>query len=107
MSTNVLDVTANVDEIASASPVLCAHCAQAVPLGYTDATASHPFCCAGCRTAYAILHAHGLERYYDLSDRETTPVFHSSLTELFASSSTCDVRARKLNGVLPTPHFPQ
>lgn len=47
----------------------CAHCTLAVPTGLLDASAPLQFCCTGCSTAYAILHQHGLQHYYDFADR--------------------------------------
>ncbi|MEO7360635.1 MAG: heavy metal translocating P-type ATPase, partial [Gemmatimonadaceae bacterium] len=40
-----------------------------VPAGVVEPDASRQFCCTGCRTAFAILHSHGLQRYYDLAER--------------------------------------
>jgi Cu2+-exporting ATPase len=52
----------------------CAHCGLDVPAGLVDAEASRQFCCGGCRAAYAILHEHGLDRYYDFAERRGAPV---------------------------------
>jgi len=54
--------------------VPCAHCGLPVPESLIDASQSRHFCCAGCQTVYDVLHAHGLSRYYVLSERESTPV---------------------------------
>ncbi|HEX6313519.1 MAG TPA: heavy metal translocating P-type ATPase [Gemmatimonadaceae bacterium] len=54
--------------------VACSHCGLPVPSGYVEDGADQQFCCAGCRTAWSILHEHGLERYYDLPDRRDRPV---------------------------------
>lgn len=43
----------------------CAHCG----LPARAVAGQLAFCCAGCRTAYELLHACGLERYYALRDR--------------------------------------
>jgi Cu2+-exporting ATPase len=51
----------------------CAHCGLAVPQALISAGALQ-FCCAGCQTAWDILHEHGLERYYALPDRRDQPV---------------------------------
>lgn len=61
---------------ATVAPVAatCIHCGLPVPAGYFEAGAERQFCCAGCRTAYGILHEHGLERYYDLPERRDRPV---------------------------------
>lgn len=55
-------------------PVPCAHCGLDVPAGFVEPNALRQFCCMGCRGAFAILHEHRLERYYDLSDRRDRPV---------------------------------
>ncbi len=44
----------------------CAHCGLRVPAGQIADGSTHQFCCAGCRTVYAVIHEHGLERYYAL-----------------------------------------
>ncbi len=65
----------------AASParhVSCTHCMLPVPAGLIDPSAERQFCCAGCRTAYEIIHSCGLDRYYELrkrleSEEERTP----------------------------------
>jgi Cu2+-exporting ATPase len=47
----------------------CTHCGLPVPSGLLEPDAPRQFCCAGCRTAYHILHDVGLDRYYELSER--------------------------------------
>jgi Cu2+-exporting ATPase len=54
--------------------VSCAHCGLPVPDGYVEPDEERQFCCAGCRTAWLILHEHHLDRYYDLPDRRHAPV---------------------------------
>jgi P-type Cu2+ transporter len=44
----------------------CAHCGLPVPPGRIEDDAVRQFCCAGCRTVHAVIHEHGLERYYAL-----------------------------------------
>jgi Cu2+-exporting ATPase len=39
-----------------------------------DAAQPRQFCCTGCRTAFAILHEHGLGAYYGMADRREAPV---------------------------------
>lgn len=56
------------------APAICEHCALPVAPGLVDDAAMRQFCCAGCRAAYAILHEHGLGRYYDLPERRDRPV---------------------------------
>lgn len=62
---------------ASRAPVPCTHCGLPVPPGLVEADDERQFCCAGCRTAYAILHEHGLDHYYDLPERRDRPVVRS------------------------------
>lgn len=57
-----------------ASDVQCTHCGLAVPDGLVDATASTQFCCTGCHTAYGMLHAHGLDQYYQFAERRESAV---------------------------------
>lgn len=64
----------------AASAVSCAHCALPVPTGFVEPDAAVQFCCSGCRTAYDILHTHGLDQYYGLADRRTSPVRASGRT---------------------------
>ncbi len=53
----------------------CAHCSSDVPEGlFSGSEADLQFCCAGCRTAFAILSEHGLDGYYAMSDRRDAPV---------------------------------
>lgn len=54
--------------------VPCAHCGLDVPSGLRDDGAERQFCCTGCRTAYAILHMHGLDQYYAFGERRDTAV---------------------------------
>src|SRR4051812_210837 len=58
----------------SSREAACAHCDLAVPRGLYDENAERQFCCEGCRTAFEILHEHGLDRYYGLADRRTEAV---------------------------------
>jgi Cu2+-exporting ATPase len=46
----------------------CAHCGLPVPPAAVEAGALRQFCCEGCRAVWAILHEHGLERYYALRE---------------------------------------
>ena len=76
--------------------VACAHCGLEVPTGVVEESAMRQFCCAGCRTAFAILHEGGLDRYYDLSERRNEPVRptgrsyeefdHPAFTELYVKA---------------------
>ena len=62
------------EAVARAEAVACAHCGLDVPAGLVDTAARFQFCCTGCRAAYAILHEHGLDRYYDFAERRGAPV---------------------------------
>ena len=55
-------------------PLICAHCGLDVPAGLVEAGAERQFCCTGCRTAYAILHEHGLGQYYAFGEKRDAPV---------------------------------
>ena len=54
--------------------VPCAHCGLEVPTGFVDLDAERQFCCSGCRTAYTILHEHGLGQYYAFGEKREAPV---------------------------------
>jgi len=55
----------------------CAHCGLPVPGDRrADADAAR-FCCAGCETAYAIIHEHGLDGYYSFAERREGRVLSS------------------------------
>lgn len=71
MSTEVLRVSA---AAADTIDVACAHCGLAVPEGLLEAQADRQFCCAGCHTAFSMLHEHGLDSYYGFAERRDTPV---------------------------------
>ncbi len=64
-------MTAVTEVLAAAPKSACAHCGLAVapkatPAHDGEATA---FCCTGCRAAWTLIHASGLERFYALGDR--------------------------------------
>lgn len=59
---------------ARAVETACTHCGLPVPPGLIDYDAEHQFCCAGCRTVFAILHEHGLQRYYGFAERRDVAV---------------------------------
>ena len=62
------------DTPASGTAVICDHCGLAVPPGLFEPGGAHQFCCAGCRTAWDIIHDAGLERYYAFSERRGAAV---------------------------------
>ncbi|HEX6986446.1 MAG TPA: heavy metal translocating P-type ATPase metal-binding domain-containing protein, partial [Planctomycetaceae bacterium] len=53
----------------TAEETLCTHCGLPVPAGLIDDLAAEQFCCAGCRTAFEIIHDGGLADYYAIRDR--------------------------------------
>jgi Cu2+-exporting ATPase len=74
-------VLATAGVVREAAPeVACAHCGLAVPPGFVEPGASGQFCCAGCRSAFAILRECGLDGYYGFAERRTTPVQRSGRT---------------------------
>lgn len=78
MSTDALRLSET--ERSAAAVVPCAHCASAVPPGLQQDGAERQFCCAGCHTAFAILHEHGLDHYYEFRQRREAPVRASGRT---------------------------
>lgn len=50
--------------------VLCDHCSLPVPPGAVRPTDAEQFCCEGCRTVYHVLRENGLERFYEIRDRD-------------------------------------
>jgi P-type Cu2+ transporter len=52
----------------------CAHCGLPVPDGLIELDRDQQFCCTGCTTAFAILHEHGLDRYYAFAEKREAPV---------------------------------
>jgi Cu2+-exporting ATPase len=59
---------------AVASSVACAHCTLPVPPALLVAAEPRQFCCAGCRTAFTLLHDHGLGQFYAFRERRESPV---------------------------------
>ena len=58
----------------ASTDVSCAHCQLPVPAGLVVPDEERQFCCTGCRTAFAIIHDHGLAGYYDIAERRDGPV---------------------------------
>ncbi|HVZ76774.1 MAG TPA: heavy metal translocating P-type ATPase metal-binding domain-containing protein, partial [Gemmatimonadaceae bacterium] len=58
----------------TAAAVTCAHCGLDVPDGLVEQEAPRQFCCTGCRTAWSILHEHGLDQYYRFPERRAERV---------------------------------
>lgn len=48
----------------------CLHCGNEVPAGSRHA----PYCCAGCREVYALIHDEGLGKFYELGGQDGVPV---------------------------------
>jgi len=89
----------------AADLVGCAHCGLPVPPALVESGAERQFCCSGCRTVWAVIHEHGLERYYGVRDdsgvrarrrgssgaatrRSTIPRFSSATRARFRAGST-------------------
>ncbi len=58
--------------VGPAAKVACTHCGLDVPAGLVERHAAEQFCCHGCRTAYSVIHAGGLAKFYELAGREGT-----------------------------------
>ena len=84
---------------ASAAAV-CAHCGL---------PSAEPFCCEGCRTVHALIHEHGLTRYYALAREaeEARParVTGRSYEELDDPGFTARAATRREDGTLATDLF--
>ncbi len=53
--------------------IACAHCDLPVPSGLVEPSEARQYCCAACRTAYGVIHAGGLEAFYDVRRRFGAP----------------------------------
>ena len=73
----LMSATSAASNDTTVADVACSHCGLPVPPGFLDANTTEQFCCAGCHTAFGILHAHGLDQYYRFAQRRETPV-HAS-----------------------------
>lgn len=84
-----------------AAAVACSHCALPVAAGDVRDGAEQQFCCAGCATAWEILHEHGLDQYYRLPERRLAAVGASARSyEEFDHPSFRDLHVRGLTGGL-------
>ena len=63
--------------------VACSHCGAAVPAGMIERAAPKQFCCRGCHTAFALIHEHGLEAFYDRNQPTGLAVGNSPLARSF------------------------
>lgn len=66
--------TDTIPQGAGATAAACTHCGLSVPPGLIEPEQDTQFCCAGCRTAFGILHSHGLDQYYSFGERREGPV---------------------------------
>lgn len=66
MTTIQANPTASTPQSCGLSATTCAHCDLPVPRGLIDPAQDRQFCCDGCRTVFAIVHDHNLDRYYPL-----------------------------------------
>ena len=78
MSTDTLHRIDTVADDLIGVEVSCTHCTLPVPAGLVDRTRDQQFCCSGCATAFAILHEHGLDRYYEFAQKRAAPVLASA-----------------------------
>lgn len=60
----------------NAAPKTCIHCGTAFS---PKARPETEFCCNGCAYVHALIHKEGLGRYYDLRDRQISPVASAAL----------------------------
>jgi Cu2+-exporting ATPase len=74
------DATTAVPTFAATAQVSCSHCRLPVAAGLVVPDSDRQFCCAGCRTAFAILSEHGLAGYYRIAERRDAPVRSSGRT---------------------------
>lgn len=53
---------------------LCAHCETPCDTTHPITSGTQHFCCHGCRYVHDLIHASGLERFYELRDQPLSPV---------------------------------
>lgn len=56
------------------SALLCAHCESPCDATHPILSKTQTFCCHGCRYVHDLIHAGGLERFYELRDQPVPPV---------------------------------
>jgi hypothetical protein len=61
---------APVSDRAAVARATCAHCGLPVPQTLVQPGAEQQFCCAGCRQVYTLVREWGLDKYYDLVQRQ-------------------------------------
>lgn len=59
---------AHAEHIGEGRGCACTHCGLPVPTGLVREGAPEQFCCAGCETAYGVIHGCGLDAYYTLRE---------------------------------------
>ncbi len=64
----------------AAAPARCAHCGETVAEADTRGDAPY-FCCAGCRSVYAIVKAAGLSGYYAQKDPDETTLVRPRVSQ--------------------------
>ena len=71
MASSVAEVSAPAGAAPSAATASasCIHCGLAIPTADLTGSAPAQFCCAGCETAFAIVHDRGLDAYYRFGER--------------------------------------
>lgn len=77
MSTETLlpsPISSGAAPLAERAEIACAHCTLPVPAALVRTEAARQFCCAGCDTAYVLLHTHGLDQFYAFPERRETRV---------------------------------
>ena len=89
----------SIAESAAARPralgVACAHCGLDVPPGLVDESTQRQFCCHGCRAVYAVIHEHGLDRYYAFrAEAEAAPAPASPTGRSYAELDDPGFQAR-------------
>ncbi|MEO7086874.1 MAG: heavy metal translocating P-type ATPase [Gemmatimonadaceae bacterium] len=95
------DTSIAVTEPVGRVDTLCSHCGLVVPAGLVEDHTERQFCCSGCRAAFDILHAHGLDRFYDLPERrgEAVRSTHRGYEE-FDHPTFRDLYVRPISGGL-------
>ena len=58
----------------TAAGTTCSHCGLPVPRGLIEPAHPLQFCCTGCATAWDLIHAAGLDRYYGFEERRERAV---------------------------------
>jgi P-type Cu2+ transporter len=66
-----------VEPVIAPSCVECTHCGLPVPDGLVREGDPRQYCCGGCRAAWEVIHASGLDRYYAFPERRAAPVHPS------------------------------